>query len=471
MDSDGQVHGTFFDDIVYDPNPPTGTVTVDGPGGQVVRVVSDPTVELYLDAVDDNSGIWEMQLSESADFGDAAWEPFTAFRSWTASSGDGAKTVYARFRDRATNESVAVSDQFIVDTTAPAGELAVAGPAAGLGVISVTLTITAVDDLSSVSEMRVSHSAAFSDTVWMTYRPNAALPFEYRGVVRPVVYAQFRDELGNESTVYTTTYPVDITPPIGVARVEPGTGTTRSVTFGALDYGSGVSEIWLSPDYFFLDDLTVISYTTAISWDFAQLPVVYVMFVDGVGNSGERISAVLYDAGVDDSPPTFSNPAPADAWDGQAFTFTLTITDPSGVRDTAGVTESVYLEWDTDGEFDQDVAGRLDLDAAGGDVFRADAPAGPLPACTAVSWRVWAEDDDVTPAGAWSAIYQTAIYLFGDFDHDDDVDIVDIMGAAARWGSAVGEPAYDPLYDLDNDGDIDIVDIMQAAAHWGESCE
>jgi len=63
----------------------------------------------------------------------------------------------------------------------------------------------------------------------------------------------------------------------------------------------------------------------------------------------------------------------------------------------------------------------------------------------------------------------TPVLLY-DLDGDCDVDIVDVMLVAGRWGSRVGDAVYDPRYDLDDDGDIDIVDIMRVASHWGESC-
>ncbi|MBM4431034.1 MAG: RHS repeat protein, partial [Chloroflexi bacterium] len=60
--------------------------------------------------------------------------------------------------------------------------------------------------------------------------------------------------------------------------------------------------------------------------------------------------------------------------------------------------------------------------------------------------------------------------LPADMDGDCDVDVVDIMLAAARWNTALGDPSYDPRYDPDSDGDIDVVDIMAIAVHWGEDC-
>jgi hypothetical protein len=60
--------------------------------------------------------------------------------------------------------------------------------------------------------------------------------------------------------------------------------------------------------------------------------------------------------------------------------------------------------------------------------------------------------------------------LPGDLDGDCDVDVVDIMLVASRWGSTAGDASYDARYDSDSDGDIDVVDIMTVAAHWGEHC-
>jgi len=69
--------------------------------------------------------------------------------------------------------------------------------------------------------------------------------------------------------------------------------------------------------------------------------------------------------------------------------------------------------------------------------------------------------------------------LFGDFDADCDVDIVDIMQVACRWQTSCanrdpdndpGTPNYDAFYDVNQDCVIDIEDIMQVAAHWSDTC-
>ena len=61
--------------------------------------------------------------------------------------------------------------------------------------------------------------------------------------------------------------------------------------------------------------------------------------------------------------------------------------------------------------------------------------------------------------------------IFGDFDCDCDVDMLDVMQVALRWGTVEGDPDYDPTYDLDHDGDIDIVDVALVAAAYGNTCD
>jgi hypothetical protein len=58
-----------------------------------------------------------------------------------------------------------------------------------------------------------------------------------------------------------------------------------------------------------------------------------------------------------------------------------------------------------------------------------------------------------------------------DFVDPPGVGIEDIMLVASRWHCRSGDSCYDERYDLDHDGDIDIVDIMKVAVRWGETCE
>ncbi len=61
--------------------------------------------------------------------------------------------------------------------------------------------------------------------------------------------------------------------------------------------------------------------------------------------------------------------------------------------------------------------------------------------------------------------------MFGDFDCNCIIDIVDVMQVVGRWGTEEGDPDYDEQYDLDDDGDIDIVDVQIETSLWGRRCD
>jgi hypothetical protein len=100
-DAGSDVYGPYFDDIIYDPVAPEGSVSV--LGGEAV------TVTLWLEAWDDNSGVDQMRVSEEAGgqgtawlpYGGIPWQPYTNTITWVLQSG----VVYAQFQDRAGNES------------------------------------------------------------------------------------------------------------------------------------------------------------------------------------------------------------------------------------------------------------------------------------------------------------------------------------------------------------------------------
>ncbi|MCX7004207.1 MAG: hypothetical protein NTV22_13180 [bacterium] len=63
----------------------------------------------------------QMMLANDAGFGGGAWESYATSKAWTLAAGDGIRTVYVKFRDALLNESAAVSDSIILDTTPPSG--------------------------------------------------------------------------------------------------------------------------------------------------------------------------------------------------------------------------------------------------------------------------------------------------------------------------------------------------------------
>ena len=59
---------------------------------------------------------------------------------------------------------------------------------------------------------------------------------------------------------------------------------------------------------------------------------------------------------------------------------------------------------------------------------------------------------------------------FGDFDGDNDVDIIDLQRAASHWNCRMGDACYELQFDTEPDGDIDVYDLQRFAAAWGINC-
>ena len=61
-------------------------------------------------------------------------------KSWTLTTGDGTKTVYAQYSDVAGNVSSTVNDSIGLDTLAPVTSQSVNAPAAGSGSVALNVT-------------------------------------------------------------------------------------------------------------------------------------------------------------------------------------------------------------------------------------------------------------------------------------------------------------------------------------------
>ena len=406
-DADGTTHGTYFDDIIHDPNPPSGSISVgdsvpletmlqaamaSGAGDEpnllptvgAVRYVrrlgdtvlerplallsaqADGTVDIFVNAQDDNSGLAEMQISASATFTDTTWEPYSALKPWAPEGGDGIKTVYARFRDGADNVSDAADASFALDTLPPFGGIAIDQRVVGPDTIGTTVYLGAEDNLSGVTDLRISADPTFTDIAWQPYTTTLTWPISLTVQSEGSLYVQYRDLAGNASEVYSDTYLVDTTPPVLYVEVVAGDTLTRTVTVLAYDELATVETMYLSNDPLMIEGVVMLPYTDTVEWVFDERRVVWVQVEDSVGNVTE--------------------PYPAYA--------------------------AIACPGDLDSNRQVNVA------------------------------------DIMMVASRW----RTSCY---NLDPDNDLDT----------------PNYEGRYDLDHDCDIDIVDIMLVVVNWGERCE
>lgn len=103
----------------------------------------------------DTSNVTNMTVSDEPDFKTATWRPFNSSLQWPLSSGDGWKTVYVKYRDRAKLESVVESASILLDTTSPVASFRINGGSRYANSTQVLLDIAADDPepASGIDEM------------------------------------------------------------------------------------------------------------------------------------------------------------------------------------------------------------------------------------------------------------------------------------------------------------------------------
>ena len=325
-DRDGTVHGTYIDDIIYDPNPPSGNLAAgDSVSGAValralrgrsanaeqhnffqvgstvymqqlsgrslsqpvalLRARSDGSVDLFVDAQDDNSGLAQMQFGADATLEGVLWESYSALKPWTPGPQDGIQTVYARVKDDAGNVSNPAQVSFVVDTQAPVGGIAVAQQVIGADETSLTIYLGAEDNLTGVSEMRLSQSSDFVDAAWVPYTTLWAWGVDLTtNPAGGTVYAQYRDLAGNVSQVYSDSFIVDAVAPLLYAEVATGDSLTRAIQLHAYDELAGLGSVTVSNDPQMLTGTVTLAYTDILTWTFEESQVAWVQVEDRVGN-------------------------------------------------------------------------------------------------------------------------------------------------------------------------------------------
>jgi hypothetical protein len=179
------------------------------PTGESATIVEGAAVEslsvnLTLSATD-AVGVTQMMISNAVDFAGASWEAYAVSKAWTLASGaDGARTVYAKFRDAALNVSgVATATTTYtqpVDVTAPV-ITAFDIPATSDALLTPITTFTATDAVG-VTGWFVSENAAhaaFSDPNAAGWLGSVPTEFTFAGEGASTLYAAVKDNAGNIS--------------------------------------------------------------------------------------------------------------------------------------------------------------------------------------------------------------------------------------------------------------------------------
>ena len=212
--------GGTIGNIVYsgpaDAAAPTGSISVSG-GASYATTTS---VSLTLAANDvGGSGVAQMQFSnDNSNW--SAWETYTTSKSgWLLAAGDGAKTVYAKYKDGAGNVSSAYSDGITLDATGPTGTMSVNSGATYTGATAVTVNSSVSDAGSGISQMSIDPGTG-TYGAWVAYNASAAITLP-TGSGTKTVRAQYRDVAGNVVTLADTIV-LDTTAPMARCRSTAG---------------------------------------------------------------------------------------------------------------------------------------------------------------------------------------------------------------------------------------------------------
>lgn len=113
-DKAGLISIVYTDSIILDTAGPTGSVVINNG----VAGTNGTGVALSIDASDLGTGVAKMRLSnDNVTF--TQWESFNGSKPWILLGGDGIKTVYVQFMDKAGFSSAIYGDTIIIDTVMP----------------------------------------------------------------------------------------------------------------------------------------------------------------------------------------------------------------------------------------------------------------------------------------------------------------------------------------------------------------
>jgi len=294
-----------------DTTPPTGTVTINS-GAATTNVTA---VTLTLSATDNSGSVSQMQFSNDGTSYSAA-EAYGTTKAWTLASGDGTKTVYAKFKDAAGNWSAATTDTIVLDTTAPTIS-AVGASAIG----STTATITWTTNEGGTSQVDYGLTTAYGQLTAFNATLSTAHTVSLNGFSSAMLYhyrVRSKDAAGNEAVsadaTFTTAAPADTTPPSGSITINSGAAATNTaavtLTLSASDNAGSVSQMQFSNDGSTYS--TAEAYATTKSWTLTSgdgTKTVYAKFKDTAGNWSAAATDTIV---LDTTPPQLSITSPAD---------------------------------------------------------------------------------------------------------------------------------------------------------------
>ncbi len=330
------------DSITLDVNAPAGSVSIDGGAAYATSA----NVALTMTADDGTgSGVADMRISEDGTNW-SAWETYAASKTFTLTGADGAKTVYAEFRDAAGNvTSPAVQDGILLDVNSPTGTVTIDGGALYATSASVTLGLTGDDGTGSgVADMRFSEDGV-SWGAWEAYGASKSFALSGADGLKSV-YVGLRDAAGNISAAaIQATITLDTEAPTGTVDIDGGAVYALvpavSLALTADDgTGTGVTDVRFSNDGTNWSAWESFAATRAYTLTGADgLKTVYAEFRDAAGNQSVTVSQDSIT--LDTQPPSGTITLNSGAFYTNSVSVTLGLSASDG---GSGVTDMCFSE-------------------------------------------------------------------------------------------------------------------------------
>lgn len=336
---------------IEDTIPPTtgATVTPASPDGDngwykttpQIRLTPDETAAVYYQWDSTSSGGW---------VGDSVYDDYV-----DVPVPDGQRVLYFRSIDTADNTEAAKSTPtYKVDAVKPSGSVAIDGGAAYATSTTVSLSFNATDSASGVAQMRFAEStAALSAAGYIAYASTDTITLA-GGDGMKIVYAQYKDNAGNESEVASDTIILDRAAPSAGVTIDSDAVYTNSASvtlnLNSDDAGgSGVAQMRFAESTASLSAAGYIAYAatdTAVLTGGDGTKTVYVQYKDAAGNESEVASdTIILDTGIPDDP---SNVISTNQTTGTPTTGNIIDIAFSGATDTLSGIAGYAVSWSQD---------------------------------------------------------------------------------------------------------------------------
>lgn len=278
--------------VTLDTLPPTGTVTING--GAAYATEAEVTLGFTLGA--NVTDVVAVQFSND----NLTWSTEQAYSpsmSYTLPIGDGSKTIYVRFIDRAGNIGTAQAS-IVLDTVAPTGQLIINNNEPYSNSLELQLTLSTLDSSELAGVQFSNDGTAWSALEAYTNTKQWLVP----GNGAVTIYVKFIDEAGNEYSTSSSIY-VDTVKPIVSVAIEDGEVYTFSdtvdLTITASDPSREQETVTLAMELSHdgMSWLPLESYTQSKQWTVSNgfgAKRVYARVIDEAGNVSDIASAVIH---------------------------------------------------------------------------------------------------------------------------------------------------------------------------------